>query len=377
MAAKVRYCIFMPERYIMIMPSGSGTFPVSLFKATREDKGHDMAKVRFITNLIAPVCVPANRNKSVYPITTRFGMFPLIRNLLLLAFILVSCYSPKTNSKTVKKKFDVQGHRGCRGLMPENTIPAMIKALQLGVTTLEMDAVITKDKQVILSHEPFFGWEISTTPDGKTFSFKEEKNHNIYRMNYNEVRQWDVGLKVHPRFPQQQKMKAYKPLLAEVIDSAEQYIKANGLQPVDYNIETKSDDATDNTFHPAPEEFVDLLIAVIKEKKIEKRTIIQSFDIRTLQVMRRKYPKIRTALLIEGFNKSSIQENLNKLGFTPAIYSPEFLLVNEEMVKFCHDKGMLLIPWTVNDRKNIDRLIQLGADGIITDFPDLFVQEKK
>ncbi|MDX2049235.1 MAG: glycerophosphodiester phosphodiesterase [Chitinophagaceae bacterium] len=277
----------------------------------------------------------------------------------------------------MQKKFDVQGHRGCRGLMPENTIPAMIKALQLGVTTLEMDAVITKDKQVIVSHEPFFGWEISTTPDGKTFSFKEEKNYNIYRMNYDEVRQWDVGLKPHPRFPQQQKIKAYKPLLAEVIDSAEQYIKASSLQPVDYNIETKSDDATDNTFHPAPEEFVDLLIGVIREKKIEKRVIIQSFDIRTLQVMHRKHPKIRTALLIEGFNKSPIQENLNKLGFTPAIYSPEFLLVNEEMVKFCHEKGMLLIPWTVNDRKNIDRLIQSGVDGIITDYPDLISPGEK
>jgi glycerophosphoryl diester phosphodiesterase len=300
-----------------------------------------------------------------------------MRIILLFAFIIVSCHSSKTNSKTVQKKFDVQGHRGCRGLMPENTIPAMIKALQLGVTTLEMDAVITKDKKVILSHEPFFGWEIGTTPDGKTFSFKEEKNYNIYRMNYDEERQWDVGLKPHPRFPQQQKIKAYKPLLAEVIDSAEQYIKANGLQPVDYNIETKSGDATDNTFHPAPEEFVDLLMGVIKEKKIGKRVIIQSFDIRTLQVVHRKYPEIRTALLIEGFDKSSIQENLSKLGFIPAIYSPEFLLVNEEMVKFCHDKGMLLIPWTVNDRKNIDRLIQLGVDGIITDYPDIFLQEKK
>ena len=96
--------------------------------------------------------------------------------------------------------FDTQGHRGCRGLMPENTITAMITALGLGVTTLEMDIIITKDKKVILSHEPFFNHEISTKPDGSTVIEKEERSLNIYQMMYENVKKYDVGLKPHSRF---------------------------------------------------------------------------------------------------------------------------------------------------------------------------------
>src|SRR5580765_2886505 len=104
-----------------------------------------------------------------------------------------------------KPAFDVEGHRGCRGLMPENTIPAMLKAIDLGVTTLEMDIVITKDSQVIVSHEPFFNHEITTKPDGSFVTEGEEHSLNIYNMSYTETQQFDVGLKTHPRFPEQAK----------------------------------------------------------------------------------------------------------------------------------------------------------------------------
>src|SRR6188474_3759231 len=103
--------------------------------------------------------------------------------------------------------FDIQGHRGCRGLMPENTIPAMIKALDLGVTTLEMDVVISKDNKVVVSHEPWFESEITTKPDGSFIKPGEAMQYNIFQMSYDEVLKYDVGMKTHPRFPQQQKMK--------------------------------------------------------------------------------------------------------------------------------------------------------------------------
>ncbi len=131
---------------------------------------------------------------------------------------LISCNTMhKTNLQNFQN-FDWQGHRGCRGLMPENTIPAMLKALDLGVTTLEMDAVITKDSVVVLSHEPFFNHEITTRPDGTFTTEQEEKTLNIFSMASAEVQHFDVGLKPHPRFPLQQKMPAVKPRLADVIE---------------------------------------------------------------------------------------------------------------------------------------------------------------
>jgi len=170
--------------------------------------------------------------------------------------------------------FDTEAHRGGRGLMPENTIPAMLNGLSLGVTTLEMDAVITKDKQVILSHEPFFNHEITTRPDGGFIEEKEERKYNIYTMSYAETQQYDVGMKAHPRFRQQQKVAAAKPLLSRVIDSAEAFaIKTHRALPF-YNIETKTQALTDNIYHPAPDEFVQLLMQVITEKKVAGRVII-------------------------------------------------------------------------------------------------------
>lgn len=269
---------------------------------------------------------------------------------------------------------DVQGHRGCRGLMPENTIAAMIHALDLGVTTLEMDAVITADKRVILSHEPFMSAEISTRPDGSTISARDERSFNIYQMKLAEVRQWDVGLKPNARFPRQQRMKAVKPLLEDVIDSVETYIRKKGLPKVNYNIETKCDPSTDGIFHPDPVTFTSLLLDVIKRKGIAGRVIVQSFDIRTLQELHRKDPGIRTSMLVGGKVLLSVEENLKLLGFIPSIYSPYFAQVNEQMMAACREKRMQVVPWTVNDKASIEKMVALGVDGIITDYPDLFTR---
>ncbi len=272
--------------------------------------------------------------------------------------------------------FDKEGHRGCRGLMPENTIPAFKKAIELGVTTLEMDAVITKDKKVILSHESFFNHEITTQPDGSFINENEEKSFNIYEMTYQQTTQFDVGLKQHPRFPLQKKIKAHKPKLSDVIDFAEAYTKTLSIPPVRYNIETKCLPATDTIFHPEPVEFIELIISVVLEKKIDKRVIIQSFDIRSLQYLHKKYPFIKTSYLFEPPSDKSITEQLNELGFIPTIYSPDFTIVTSVLINECKKMGMQLIPWTVNDLGKMKELKQMGVDGVISDYPDLFEQLK-
>ncbi|HUQ96744.1 MAG TPA: glycerophosphodiester phosphodiesterase family protein [Chitinophagaceae bacterium] len=268
--------------------------------------------------------------------------------------------------------FDLEGHRGCRGLMPENTIAAMLHALELGVTTLEMDAVITADSQVILSHEPFFNHEITTKKNGESVSEQEEKDLNIYKMTYAETLQFDVGLKPNPRFPAQQKLAAHKPLLRDVIDSAEAYVKNKKRPPVYYNIETKTTAATDGLYHPEPEPFVRLLMNVLSEKGIQDRVIIQSFDVRTLQFLHAHYPQQQTALLIDEGDTQTFKQNIALLGFKPTLYSPHYSLVTANLISQCHAVGIKVIPWTVNTKVVGEVLKKLGVDGLITDYPNLF-----
>lgn len=269
-------------------------------------------------------------------------------------------------------EFDKEGHRGCRGLMPENTIPAMLHALDLGVTTLEMDVCITKDKKVILSHDPYFNHDLSTKSDGTFIGSDEEKNYKLYDMTYVETQQYDVGMKPHPRFLQQKKIPVHKPLLSDLLDSVQQYMMTRRKPFPYFNIETKTQSAGDNIFHPGPEEFVDLLMSVIKEKGLEDRTIIQSFDFRTLQYLHEHYPSIKTAMLVEDSDKRTLDTQVKALGFSPTIYSPAYQLVKAELIQQCHNQGIKIIPWTVNEKAKIDELRRMGVDGIISDYPDLF-----
>jgi len=287
-------------------------------------------------------------------------------------FVLAVNFLCLTMAQAQERSIDWQGHRGCRGLYPENTIQAMLKAIDLGVSTLELDVVITKDKQVILSHEPFMSAEISTNPEGKSITASEEKTYNIYQLDYAAIQTWDVGLKPHPRFPQQEKTPAKKPLLTDVIDAVEAYTRMHNIPPVQYNIETKSDPEGDDIFHPKPAEFVNLLLAVIEHKGITPRTIIQSFDVRTIQLVHTQYPELKTAFLVENTSAKELNTQLKTLGFIPTIFSPAYQFVDQKLVNSCHKKGMQVIVWTVNTLPEMQKMLDLGVDGIISDYPNLF-----
>lgn len=275
-------------------------------------------------------------------------------------------------SKTVSfPAFDTEAHRGGRGLMPENTIPAMLNAIDLGVTTLEMDTHISGDRQVVLSHDEFVNPLFSLSPEGKEIKPAEAPGFALYKMKYADIAKFDVGSKFYKNFPQQKKMKVSMPLLSDLIDKVQSYLKASGKPQVFYNIETKCTEKDDNIYNPVPEVFVKLLMDVIEKKKISQWVIIQSFDKRTLQVLNKKYPRIRTSYLIQ--NKNTLAENLTDLGFTPFAYSPNYKLLSPELVKECHAKGMKVVPWTVNTKEEIAQVKALGVDGIISDYPGLLV----
>jgi glycerophosphoryl diester phosphodiesterase len=272
-----------------------------------------------------------------------------------------------SNSCSHSDKFELQGHRGARGLMPENTIPAFEKALQLGVNTLEMDVVITKDLQVLVSHDPWFSSEFCADANGERIPETDEQKHPIYQMTYAQTQQYDCGSIPHPRFPEQKKMKAHKPLLSEVIAFAESYTAKNNLPPVAYNIEIKSTLEGDAVWHPAIDVFSDLVYEQVKNIPVSLLTI-QSFDFRVLEYWHKKYPEVRLAALVE--DQGSVKEHLEKLSFLPAVYSPDFALLNPKEVDFLHQKGILVIPWTLNDEEDMKKALDWKVDGIITDYPN-------
>jgi len=293
-------------------------------------------------------------------------------NLLLACLILAtSCSVKQGNMKKEPElpKFDTEGHRGARGLMPENTIPAMIHAIDLGVTTIEMDCHVTKDNKVIVAHDDSLNPAHTLKPDGTDLEPRSEKEYILYQMTYDQLRKYDVGSKFFKAYPQQKKQKAYIPLLSDLIDSVQAHIKATGKKQVFYNIETKSSVKGDGILQPEPEEFVRLVMEQIEKKGITPWVIIQSFDVRTLQVLNKKYPHVKTALLV---SKSDLETNLGLLGFMPTIYSPNYKLVDQDLVKQAHAKGLKVIPWTVNTKEEINQLKSYGVDGIISDYPNLF-----
>jgi glycerophosphoryl diester phosphodiesterase len=263
---------------------------------------------------------------------------------------------------------DIQGHRGARGLFPENTVPSFIKALELGVHTLELDLVVSKDSILVVSHEPWFNPAISTHPDGRPVLGEEGREINMFTMTYEEIRAFDVGLRGNPNFPEQQPMAVPKPTLEEVVLQAEDYLALHDLPPIWYNIETKSEPDQYGIYVPTPKTFARLLYEEILRLGIANRSVVQSFDVNTLIELRKINPHIVLALLIA--NQDSLEENLNRLGFIPEIYSPNYQLVDEVLIEAVHAKGMRIIPWTINYRAEMQRQLDLGVDGIITDYPD-------
>jgi len=280
-----------------------------------------------------------------------------------------SMIKPTGMNKTI---MDYQAHRGGRGLMPENTIAAMLAVMDNAkVSTLEMDLAITKDKQVVVSHDPILNPLITTKPDGTYIKPNEVNQNIIYQMNYAALEKFDVGMKPHPGFTGQKKLAASIPTLSSLIDSVETKSKVIGRK-MNYNIEIKSVDGKDIIEHPAPDEFVELVVNILQNKNILNRTSIQSFDLRPLRILHEKYPSIKTSYLVFGAECANAEKQIALLGFKPTIYSPEYKYVNKAMMDYCHQKNIQVIPWTVNTKEEINTLIQLKVDGIITDYPNLY-----
>ncbi|MFT4660049.1 MAG: glycerophosphoryl diester phosphodiesterase [Patiriisocius sp.] len=267
----------------------------------------------------------------------------------------------------MKSRIDWQGHRGSRGTMPENTIPSFITAIDHGVSTIELDVVLSGDGEVVVSHEPFFSSIISSPPHGGAIDSTNERSFNIYKMTMEEISKWDVGSKDHPVFKEQRKAFASKPTLKQTFLEVENHIQTNNLKPINYSIEIKCFEETERDFHPDPVTFTNKVIDEIMTAGMLDRTIIQAFDRRVINVVKSTNPKLKCSFLFQDDYKNIIEE-IEKLEHKPDIFGPQYKLVDKKLVDYCHDKEIMVIPWTVNEKSSIIELISIGVDGIISDF---------
>jgi glycerophosphoryl diester phosphodiesterase len=263
---------------------------------------------------------------------------------------------------------EIHGHRGSRGLLPENTLPAFLKAAELGCDWLELDVVITADSQVLVSHEPWMDHRLCRTPQGDSITELQAHGFNIYRMTLAEAQQFDCGSTRHPDFPDQANSRQHKPALREVVEAIDEQAMEDGTMGIGYNIEIKSDPALYDTYQPRPEKFAELVLAQIDSLGISGRSIIQSFDPAVLEAVHVIDENMPVALLVD--NKDGLEANLKRISFTPTHYSPAFELVDKDLVKELDARDIELLVWTVNDKGDIKRMLKLGVGGIITDYPD-------
>jgi glycerophosphoryl diester phosphodiesterase len=253
--------------------------------------------------------------------------------------------------------------------MPENSLQAFEKALELGVKTLEMDVVISEDGEVIVSHDPWISPDFCLGPDDKSIVGEDADWPNIYHLTYEEILNYDCGSKENVNFPDQDKQPAFKPRLVDVFKMSEKYCKDHRRNEVYYNIEIKSNPLWDGKYHPEYYDFSDIVYKVIDAYVPWKRVNIQSFDHRILQYYHKMYPDVTLAVLEES--DQDVENVIDLLGFKPEIYSPYFKLLKPKKVKWLHDNGIKVIVWTVNTMEDMEKMIEMGVDGIITDYPNL------
>jgi glycerophosphoryl diester phosphodiesterase len=285
---------------------------------------------------------------------------------------------------------DIQGHRGARGLAPENTLAAFARALSLGVTTLELDCAVTRDGVVVVSHDRALNPDLTRTPDGKWLAGPGPR---IRELTYGELQRYDVG-RLRPdttyasRFPDQQPVDGARiPRLADVFA----LVKRSGNGVVRFNIETKiSPLAPEET--TGPEDFARRLMSAVRAARMDERTAIQSFDWRTLAIIQKEAPTIATVYLTAeqdfmnnlesgrpssawtaGLHVSQFGGSIPRLvkAAGGAAWSPYYRELTREKLREAHALGLKVVPWTVNEPADMKRLIEWRVDGIISDRPDI------
>lgn len=265
------------------------------------------------------------------------------------------------------KQIEVQGHRGARSVLPENSLPALRHALELNVDTLEFDMGVTKDGVVVVVHDQKINPVICQYQDGTPVS----QELWIHELTLAQVKAFDCGSKLNPRFPLQTTVPGTQiPSLAEVFDMVTQSDLPQA-KTVLFNIETKSDPDKPHA-QPEPEEFVKAVLKVVNDYDLADRVCLQSFDHRTLIAAHKQAPNMLRAALFRHIPDDWVQATL---AAKADIVSPYFKLIDKDDVTAIHKAGLRVIPWTANTNEEWEQLVDLGVDGIITDDPEPLLEK--
>ena len=293
-------------------------------------------------------------------------------------------------------RFDVQAHRGGRGLAPENTLAAFRLAMELGVNTLETDLAMTRDGVLVLSHDPYLNPAFVRGPDGQWLG---NKGSAIFDLSFDELSRYDIG-RLNPAHNYGKNFPSQKPADGERFASLEQLfalVRASGKN-YRFNLETKiTPDNPQET--PNPERFASALVDSIHRAGLQRRASIQSFDWRTLVHVKKIAPHIRTVCLtIDAPGMSTVQASPGQAsrwhagfklsdygGVMPAmikaagcdVWSMFWRNLTPQLLAQAHSYGLAVIPWTVNETRDLQTLITMGVDGLITDYPDRLLQLSK
>jgi glycerophosphoryl diester phosphodiesterase len=255
--------------------------------------------------------------------------------------------------------FEIQAHRGARAFYPENTLQAFCKAADLGCRVIELDLNVSADRRVVVSHDPWVAM----------LSAGVEVKRYLYSMVYDEIAQLDCGVG-SAHFPFQQSIRAVRPELFQVFSTLEEHLRDAGRQgEMIYNLEVKSWPELDGLAHPPPDDYAALVIRDIVASGLETRVRLQSFDARILSAARRIMPGLTLGLLVE--DQAVLEGFLRSPGFVPAYVNPRYDLVDVFLVSRLHDLGAQVVVWTVNIPEDMLRMKRAGADGIITDHPEI------
>jgi glycerophosphoryl diester phosphodiesterase len=289
---------------------------------------------------------------------------------------LMYCGTPQVKSMKSNRAIELHGHRGARGLKPENTIPAFEKALELGVYTLELDIVLTKDKQILVHHDTEVNPQLCVHKEG--IPVKKELISNLTLF---EVQKLDCGSIKNIYFPKQETVPGTPiPTLTDVIRFVKGYEKKNPKKSkVILNIELKF---PPKTGEPEIQEFVSLLVKTLEQEAFLDSCLVQSFDLRSLPVLKELKPNIPTSALfypsktdqfwMKYFGGDSVRRKvIDTAKYVGASYvSPYYGYINSQFVEYAHSQNLKVLVWTVNTKEEMQRLHDLGVDGIISDYPD-------